>query len=185
MKISQLKSKSGFFLSRSHIGWDSGFSSKIGIILMKLGWLDSLTAYTHSFIWKTCQRCCQFHLDTFVEQICALLTPSTTCKASVNLLTNQIATLLLTEKKSTWHEKFPESQTWTFGQMQSPPSIRLKIWLKNLQWCHAHTLVINSSCEGTQPKFGGAARTLKPWPVYDKKFIRILENWCVIFRSCL
>ena len=41
MKISQHESKSGFFLSRLHIGWDSGFSSKIGIVPMKSGWLDS------------------------------------------------------------------------------------------------------------------------------------------------
>ena len=42
-KISQHESKSGFFLSRSHtIGRDSGFSSKIGIIATKSGWLDSL-----------------------------------------------------------------------------------------------------------------------------------------------
>ena len=42
-KISQHESKSGFFLSRSHtIVRDSGFSSKIGIIPTKSGWLDSL-----------------------------------------------------------------------------------------------------------------------------------------------
>ena len=34
--------KIGMFLSRSQIGWDSGFSSKIGRILTKSGWLDSL-----------------------------------------------------------------------------------------------------------------------------------------------
>ena len=31
-KISQSESKSVFFLSRSHIGRDSGFSSKIGMV---------------------------------------------------------------------------------------------------------------------------------------------------------
>ena len=36
-KISQYESKSGFFLSRSHIGRDSGLSSKIGIIATKSG----------------------------------------------------------------------------------------------------------------------------------------------------
>ena len=46
MKISQHESKSGFFLSLSHIGWDSGLSSKIGIIPMKSGWLYSL--YEHN-----------------------------------------------------------------------------------------------------------------------------------------
>ena len=45
-EISEM-SKSGFFLSRSHIGWDSGFSSKAGRISTWSGWLDSLiTWYT-------------------------------------------------------------------------------------------------------------------------------------------
>ena len=45
-KISEM-SKSGFFLSRSHIGRDSGFSSKIGRNSTWSGWLDSLiTWYT-------------------------------------------------------------------------------------------------------------------------------------------
>ena len=35
-------SKSRFFLSRSYIGQDLRFSSKIGAILTKLGWLDNL-----------------------------------------------------------------------------------------------------------------------------------------------
>ena len=48
MKISHHESKSGFFLSRSHIGGDSGFSSKIRIIPTKSGWLDSL-------IFQVCQ----------------------------------------------------------------------------------------------------------------------------------
>ena len=43
-KISQHELKSGFFLSWSHIGWDSGFSSKIRIIPTKSGWLDSLSS---------------------------------------------------------------------------------------------------------------------------------------------
>ena len=34
--------KSGFFLSRSHIGRDSGFSSKIGRIPTRSGWLNIL-----------------------------------------------------------------------------------------------------------------------------------------------
>ena len=42
MKMSQQESKSGFFLSQSHIDQDSGFSSKIGIIPTKSGWLDNL-----------------------------------------------------------------------------------------------------------------------------------------------
>ena len=37
-------SKLGFFQSRSHIGWDLGFSSKIGRIPRRLGWLDSQQA---------------------------------------------------------------------------------------------------------------------------------------------
>ena len=41
-KILQHESKSGFFLSRSHIGRDSGLTSKIGMIPTKSGWLDSL-----------------------------------------------------------------------------------------------------------------------------------------------
>ena len=41
-KISQHELKSGFFLSRSHIGRNSGFSIKIRIIPTKSGWLDSL-----------------------------------------------------------------------------------------------------------------------------------------------
>ena len=45
-KISEM-SESGFFLSRSHIGRDSGFSSKIGRNSTWSGWLDSLiTWYT-------------------------------------------------------------------------------------------------------------------------------------------
>ena len=42
-KISQHESKSGFSLSRSHVGQDSGFSRKIAIIPTKSGWLDSLS----------------------------------------------------------------------------------------------------------------------------------------------
>ena len=46
-KISEGKSKSGAFLSRSHVGQDLGFSNKIRVILMKSGWLDSLkTVFT-------------------------------------------------------------------------------------------------------------------------------------------
>ena len=41
LKISKQMSKSGFFLSRSHVGRDSGFSSKIGRIATRSGWLDS------------------------------------------------------------------------------------------------------------------------------------------------
>ena len=41
-KLSQHESNSGFFLSRSHIGRDSGFSSKIRIIPTKSGRLDNL-----------------------------------------------------------------------------------------------------------------------------------------------
>ena len=41
-KISQHESKLGFFPSRSHIGRDSGCSSKIGIIPTKSEWLDRL-----------------------------------------------------------------------------------------------------------------------------------------------
>ena len=37
--------KSGFFLSRSYIGWDSGFSSKIGKIPTQPKRLDSLHMY--------------------------------------------------------------------------------------------------------------------------------------------
>ena len=53
-KISHHESKSGFFLSRSHIDRDLGFSSKIGIIQMKLGWLDSplFTGYIRLDIYK-------------------------------------------------------------------------------------------------------------------------------------
>ena len=43
LKISQHESKSGFGLSRSHVGRDSGFSRKIAIIPTKSGWLDSLS----------------------------------------------------------------------------------------------------------------------------------------------
>ena len=35
--LSKQMSQSVFFLSRSHIGWDSGFSSKIGRILSEIG----------------------------------------------------------------------------------------------------------------------------------------------------
>ena len=41
-KILQHESKSGFFLSRSHIGRDLGLTSKIGMVPTKSGWLDSL-----------------------------------------------------------------------------------------------------------------------------------------------
>ena len=39
-KISVQMSKLRFFLSQSHIGWDSGFSSQIGRMRERLGWLD-------------------------------------------------------------------------------------------------------------------------------------------------
>ena len=42
LESSEQISKTGVFLSRSHIGWDSEFSSKIERIPTKLGWLDSL-----------------------------------------------------------------------------------------------------------------------------------------------
>ena len=48
-KISQYKSKSRFFLSLSHIGRDSGFSSKIGTIPTKSGWLDRLHYFLLNF----------------------------------------------------------------------------------------------------------------------------------------
>ena len=35
-------SKSGFFLSRSHIGLDSGFQAKLGESPQNWGWMDSL-----------------------------------------------------------------------------------------------------------------------------------------------
>ena len=40
--VSEQVSKLGFFLFRSHIGRDSGFSSKNGKIPTTSGWLDSL-----------------------------------------------------------------------------------------------------------------------------------------------
>ena len=42
LKKSKQMSKLGFFLSRSHVGLNSGSSSKIGKIPTKLEWLDSL-----------------------------------------------------------------------------------------------------------------------------------------------
>ena len=42
LKKSKQMSKLGFFLSRSHVGLNSGFSSKIGRIPTKSEWLDSL-----------------------------------------------------------------------------------------------------------------------------------------------
>ena len=42
LEIWEQMSKLEFFLSWSHIGWDSGFSSKIRRIPTKSGWLDSL-----------------------------------------------------------------------------------------------------------------------------------------------
>ena len=48
-KKSKQMSKSGFFLSWSHVGLNSGFSSKTGRIPAKSEWLDSLY----------CQRRCQ------------------------------------------------------------------------------------------------------------------------------
>ena len=41
-KMTEQMLKSGFFLFRLLIGQDSGFSSKIGVIPTKSGWLDSL-----------------------------------------------------------------------------------------------------------------------------------------------
>ena len=49
LEKSDQMSESGFFLSRSHIGWDLGFSSKIGRILMKSEWLNSLRTYNFLF----------------------------------------------------------------------------------------------------------------------------------------
>ena len=49
LKKSKQMSKLGFFLSRSHVGLNSGFSSKTGRMPMKSEWLDSLY----------CKRRCQ------------------------------------------------------------------------------------------------------------------------------
>ena len=40
--MSERMSKSGFLLSRSHVGRESEFSIKNGVIPTKSGWLDSL-----------------------------------------------------------------------------------------------------------------------------------------------
>ena len=44
-------SKLGFFQSRSHIAWDLGFSSKIGRIPRRLGWLDSQQTNRATATW--------------------------------------------------------------------------------------------------------------------------------------
>ena len=46
LKIWEQISTSGFLLSRSHFGQDSGFSIKIGRIPTRSGWLDSLHTRT-------------------------------------------------------------------------------------------------------------------------------------------
>ena len=51
-KIWKQMSKSGFFLSWSHIGRDSGFSSKIGRILMRSELLDSLGLKTDVVLYR-------------------------------------------------------------------------------------------------------------------------------------
>ena len=93
-KISQHESKSGFFLSRSHIGWDSGFSSKIRIILMKLGWLDSLDRLTARQGDAFCVYMYLIELNrTYVYQIFCLILCSRLFLAYLSLSVTQWDTL--------------------------------------------------------------------------------------------
>ena len=47
-------SKSGFFLSRPHVGWDSRFSSKIRRISTRSGWLHSRLTVVVSVSVRAC-----------------------------------------------------------------------------------------------------------------------------------